>query len=85
MEDDGLQGDLQMVDVAAVDHGLQGEVIDLPIMVCVGFSLRFKHSFGFIYQFWICFIFFCFHCRMRYRLHQTPYVLLRSQTQMIPS
>ena len=36
LEDDGLQGDLQMLDVAAVDHGLQGEVIDSLILVCVG-------------------------------------------------
>ena len=30
MEDDGLQFELPVLKVAAVDHGLQGEVIALP-------------------------------------------------------
>ncbi len=79
MEDDGLQFVPSVVEIAAIEHGLQGEVIALLHVLFVCIFMTMWLYFGFLYLFAVVSFFFWFPCRMRYRFHKT--VLLTSLTQ----
>ena len=47
MEDDGLQSELPVVEIAALKHGLQGEVIVLlhVLFVCIFMTMKLNYRY----------------------------------------
>lgn len=80
MEDHSLPFELLVVDIPAIGHGLQEEVIVVHNQMIV-FSYKIIHTcFGFEYPFRLASFSCCLRCRVTYRLLHTASIVLRNHT-----